>query len=843
MLYKGEHLNEISFPLGGIGTGCIGLAGNGSLIDWEIFNRPNKGSTNGHSHFAIKAIDGEKVTTKILMGDVNKEFMGRLKNAKNVGYGHGLDRETMGGFPNFRNVEFNGTFPVADLHFTDDILPAKVTMTAFNPFIPLDDANSSLPAAFFEFTVENPEEREIQYQLAFSVRNPYAVNRNKAQKRDGITGITLQNTQCDDSAIEYGDLTMATDAADTLTQSYWYRGRWLDPIVTYWNEFSALKDMSERSYEEEAGLSVATLVAKLTVPGKESRKVRFLLSWNVPNCYNYWSEYKDEQGQHITWKNYYATVFANSRESAQYCLKNWDMLYSRTKKFRDSIHNMTMDPAVIDAVTANLSVLKSPTVLRLEDGAFYGWEGVSQNDGSCEGTCQHVWNYAYALCFLFPKLERSIRDAEFRYAMDEDGKTVFRLKLPYGRDRGDVRACVDGQMGTVFKMFREWKLSGDTAWLKSHWNDIKLLLAYAWSEKNPDRWDFDRDGVLEGRQHHTLDMELFGPSSWLQSMYLTALKAAAEMAEVVGDGEAAKLYREIFAKGFRWTDENLFNGKYFVHKVDVKDKSVLFPYEDAVKTYWNAEKQEIKYQIQDGSIIDQMLGQWHADILGLGDVFAPDKVQTALQSMMENNFKASMREFVNPWRLYCLNDEAGTIMCDYPAGTVKPIIPITYSEETMTGFEYAFAGLLMSRGFVEDGIRVVKAIRDRYDGKKRNPWNEIECGSNYARSMASFALLPILSGFRFDMVQGRIAFAPKVEEAHFRCFWSVASGYGEYTQCADGAQLTVFEGKVQLSGFGIPNAQAVKEVRIDGTACDFTVQGDWLLFPETVVARMIEIKR
>jgi len=144
---------------------------------------------------------------------------------------------------------------------------------------------------------------------------------------------------------------------------------------------------------------------------------------------------------------------------------------------------------------------------------------------------------------------------------------------------------------------------------------------------------------------------------------------------------------------------------------------------------------------------------------------------------------------------------------------------------------------------VEDGIRVVKAIRDRYDGKKRNPWNEIECGSNYARSMASFALLPILSGFRFDMVQGRIAFAPKVEEAHFRCFWSVASGYGEYAQCADSAQLTVFEGKLRLSGFGVPNAQAVKAVRIDGTACDFTVQGDWLLFPETAVESMIEIKR
>ena len=88
-----------------------------------------------------------------------------------------------------------------------------------------------------------------------------------------------------------------------------------------------------------------------------------------------------------------------------------------------------------------------------------------------------------------------------------------------------------------------------------------------------------------------------------------------------------------------------------------------------------------------------------------------------------------------------------TVVCNYPDNTEKPAIPISYCEETMTGFEYSFAGLLLSRGLIEDGLKVVKAVRDRYDGKKRNPWNEIECGSNYVRSMASFALIPILSGF------------------------------------------------------------------------------------------------
>ena len=89
--------------------------------------------------------------------------------------------------------------------------------------------------------------------------------------------------------------------------------------------------------------------------------------------------------------------------------------------------------------------------------------------------------------------------------------------------------CVDGQMGGLIKLYRDWKLCGDAEWLKKNWPAAKRSLEFAWSPENPLCWDADKDGVLEGRQHHTLDMELFGPSSWLQSMYMTALSAAAEM--------------------------------------------------------------------------------------------------------------------------------------------------------------------------------------------------------------------------------------------------------------------------------------------------------------------------
>jgi uncharacterized protein (DUF608 family) len=210
-------------------------------------------------------------------------------------------------------------------------------------------------------------------------------------------------------------------------------------------------------------------------------------------------------------------------------------LYDKTLKFRNSLHSSTLDPVIIDAISSTLSVLKSPTVLRLEDGTFYGWEGVHEKAGSCEGTCTHVWSYAYALCFLFPELERSLRNTEFNYDTDKDGRMQFRTALPLGVVQNNFRACLDGQMASIIKSYREWKISGDDNWLKENWKTIKLLMEYAWSENNPDKWDIDMDGILEGRQHHTLDMELFGPCGWLQGMYLAALKACTVMADFMDD--------------------------------------------------------------------------------------------------------------------------------------------------------------------------------------------------------------------------------------------------------------------------------------------------------------------
>ena len=522
-----------------------------------------------------------------------------------------------------------------------------------------------------------------------------------------------------------------------------------------------------------------------------------------------------------------------------FALENYDQFFEKTAIFRDTLHGSTLDPTVIEAISSTISVLKSPTVLRLENGEFYGWEGVHSDIGSCEGTCTHVWSYAYALCFLFPDLERSLRDVEFRCDVDPNGKMGFRTLLPLGRGVSKTRACVDGSMLTVVKALREWKISGDDAWLEKNWQTVKSILEYAWHEENPDAWDRDRDGVLEGRQHHTLDMEMFGPSSWLEGLYLAALRAGAEMAEHFGETEKAAEYRALFENGYAYTKKNLFNGKYFIQKVDLSAKEYTERF--GCPEYWNEEQQQLKYQIADGSEIDQMLGQWHANILGLGDIFDPEQRKTALASMFKNNFKPNLREFANMWRVFALNDEGGTVICDYPEGSEKPVIPIPYCEECMTGFEYAFAGLLISEGFIEEGLQAVRAIRDRYDGAKRNPWNEIECGNNYARAMASFALLPIFSGFTFDLPKKHIGFSPIVT-GDFRTLWSLGTGWGEFVRTDAESSVRLQGGTITLSSLTLGGAPAVKELTVDGNPIAFTREGDTFSFEAVTARESVRVK-
>lgn len=860
--YKKEKTREISFPLGGIGTGCIGLSGNGQLIDMEIFNRPNKGSHAGMSHFAIKAEEEEKVLdVRVLNGDSFTPYMGKFNRPHFNSYGFGSDRASLAGLPHFRDCEFNGEFPIATLRFSEEKFPGSVEAAAFNPFIPTNEDDSSIPGAFFEFSVTNTTQKELTYTIGFTMNNLYAHNGgiHTYYQQGKIHLIHLTNQEHEPDEVKYGDLCMAAIGDDISLQQYWYRGSWFDNLSTYWKEFSSSGKLKNRIYEDKktatdlnyAADDLAVLASSHRIRPGETKIFRFLVTWNSPNYYNYWNpEIDEEHEKKRAWKNYYAKLFQDSRESAVYGCENWERLYGLTKLFKDTLFDSSIPEAALDAVSANISIIKSPTCIRLEDGSLYGFEGNHIDSGCCEGSCTHVWNYTYAIPFLFPRLERSMRNLEYAYSVNKDGSMGFRLMLPLGRKSWDFHPCVDGQFGTVMRVLREYKICGDKKWLAGIWPNIKKTIEFAWSEENTDQWDKNKDGVMEGRQHHTLDMELFGENAWLTGMYLGGLKAGEELAQIMDEPETAALYRKLFESGKKFLNTELFNGEYFYQKIDLKDKSILDSYAKGIQTlqnqniydgYWNSEREEIMYQIGEGCGIDQMLAQWHSNLIGLGEIFEKDKVKSALKSIYTHNFICA-REHFNPCRLYCLNDEKGLLICSWPEGRRKPFITAPYSEETMHGFEYQAAIHMIQEGFEDYGMECIRAIRERYDGEKRNPWNEYECGSNYARSMASYALLLTYSGFRFDMGKKMIGFAPLHEEG-FRSFWSLDSGWGKVSYEKEQVNINVLYGNLKVSCLAMVYTRKNPEIlEIDGVTVPFEFRDGKLLFEEHRVEKQIIIK-
>ncbi len=290
-----------------------------------------------------------------------------------------------------------------------------------------------------------------------------------------------------------------------------------------------------------------------------------------------------------------------------------------------------------------------------------------------------------------------------------------------------------------------------------------------------------------------------------------------------------------------------FNGRYFSQKVDLHDKSIIENANDFHNfdifafNYWNDEAKEIKYQIDDGCLIDQMLADWHSAVIGNAGVFDDAKKQTALDNLYKNNYKPTMRNITNVWRNFALNDESGTIICSYPDGVRTPAIPIPYGDECMTGFEYALAGLMLANGHIEEGKAIAKAVRDRYDGEKRNPWNEMECGSNYARSMASYALLPICSGFKFDMAKGYIGFSPILSEVG-QYLWSVSDTWGTVKTELSGHTLNIYGDALSVSAYALGEGKAAKAVKADGRSVGFENRDGFAVFENNIsVSDKLEI--
>ncbi len=541
--------------------------------------------------------------------------------------------------------------------------------------------------------------------------------------------------------------------------------------------------------------------AFLLKPG-ESKTVDLFLAWHFPNYGDAYAELRAIDGFDKL-RRHYAKDFKDAEAVLRHAIQNESKVFGAAEKWTETWYDSTLPHWFLERTLLPVDCLQTQTAHRFDNGRFYGWEGIY----CCPGTCQHVWNYAQASGRLFPELERDTRErVDYGIAFQPDGTLWYRAE-------SHKQIAHDGQAGTILRTWREHTTSSNAAFLKRVWPRVKASIQRLRAD------DKNGDGILEGWQYNTLDSGWYGEIAWISSLYLAALRAGQEMAIEMDDGAFATELEALIEKGQKSLPDRLFNGEFFIQTRDP------------------AHPEAPGHGI--GCHIDQIFGDSFLHQVGLPPVLDREKVRTALKSLWKYNFvpdagdyRKKIAKVIGGGRWYAMDGEAGLLMTTFPKGGEKeapgkgnPDWMVGYFNECMNGFEYQVAAHMIAEGMVTEGLAIVKALDERYDASKRNPYNEIECSDHYSRSMAAYGAFLTICGFAYHGPKGAIRFAPKVSPEHFRAPFTAAEGWGTFEQTITGpggqrvieATFRLKWGRLRLRSVGLEAPEGYRFERMRAT--------------------------
>jgi uncharacterized protein (DUF608 family) len=778
-VFTGEELDQVAFPLGGFGAGMLCLEGSGGLTNVSVRDRPLVQNEPGL--FAAISVGGPGKIARVVEGPVPRW---KLYERRHAAAGNG----PLGlGLPRFGQATFRAHFPFARVELSDPTVPLIVRLTGWSPFEPGDADASSLPVAALEYTFGNTSVETLDAVFSFNAHNflPAKINtwesgpETERSTRATPGGFIHYGGAWPQAEQEEAWCACAVDDPAVKVNLAWFRGGWFDPQTMVWRDVEQAAAYDRPVPAEGEPPTGASLYVPFQLGPNEAKTIRLRLAWFAPRSRlrGIVPPVKGPGQPADFYQPWYGGRFRSIDEVAAYWADNYAALRRRSERFSDCFFDTNLPSEAVEGAAANLSILKSSTVLRQADGRLWGWEGCEEDHAQGEGTCTHVWNYAQSIPHLFPSLERTLRETEFTVGQDSRGHQNFRVALPIQPSDHDYYAAADGQLGGIMKVHREWRISGDTGWLRGLWPLVRRSMDYGIAT-----WDPGHQGWPVEPQHNTYDIQFWGPNGMIGSFYIGALTAMVAMGKALGDD--VSLYEDLRGRGAARIDAELFNGEFYVQRVEwrdlqtkVKDKGTFFGEGYSSEARALLEKEGPKYQYGPGCLSDGVFGSGLALACGVGQILDPDKVRSHLQAVHRHNLRRDLADHANPQRAtYANGHDGGLLLCSWPRGGM-PSLPFVYSNEVWTGIEYQAASHMIAMGLVTEGLEVVRACRARYDGRTRNPFDEYEWGHWYARAMASYGLLQALSGARYDAVDGVLHLAPALH-GDFRSFLSTATGYG-----------------------------------------------------------------
>ena len=724
------------------------------------------------------------------------------------------------GLPRFSSCSFDAAYPFATVNLQDNEMPVSARAKVFNPYIPGDPDASGIPIAVIRYEIENKTDAPLECAVAGSLDNFIGMdgsvaeisgwnsviyplgtkdNCNVFRQTNALSGVYMTSDSVDKNSRAWGTIALTTpktNGNDIISYRTEFNSKgWSSNLTDLWDDFSDDGIFRAEVFPLKIDDPRGALAVKFTLGPKAKRTVQFFLTWDFPNRMN-WDD-KAIVG------NYYSTKYSDAWDVIEKTLPLLPALENKTIEFVNLIANSNYPPEIKEAALFNTSTLRSQTTFRDKNGNFFGWEGVFAATGSCHGNCTHVWNYEYASPFLFGSLAMNMRQTEYKHALDDSsGLMSFRVGLPFDKKNNAYIAAADGQMGTIMKVYREWQLSGNDDFLSDLYPLVKKALSFAWIEKG---WDANKDGVMEGCQHNTMDIEYYGPNPEIGFWYLGALKAAAAMAHYMADSEFEKTCTALFINGSKWIDANIFNGEFYYQKIwPVKSRS------DVAKGLslgmGATDVSNPEFQVGEGCLVDQLVGQNMAFVCGLGYLADPAHIKKAFASIWKYNHHVGFDNYFNNMRSYALGHESGLVVTSYPDPSKRPSIPLSYAFELWTGAEYTAAAGMFFVGMEQQANQAIKDVRNRYDGYKRNPFNEEECGNHYVRAMASWSEILALSQFNYSGVTKTFSITSKPGNY----FWSNGYSWGNVNINGNDVVITVHHGRLNVETIRLSNGKQVK---------------------------------
>ena len=774
--------------LGGIGTGSVELYPDGEFHQWQIANNPkwafslndDPTATGGEEHtgalsFWVRAQE----TGETESGPVIRK-LGMKTDEKDFRYSM---------FPwnkPVEEIEFDGKFPVAELAYKDRDLPVEVSMKAVAPFVPHDLRASATPGFYLDFELSNPTDREITVSLlsllrptfcndggcvntlytegdttgVFLASPPVTADKEGEPNRgslcfsvqgDDISYITAEHTVYSRFYYSYSPLGVLEEsflhrfrkdgelpntAAGTKPRrrkppiaemtdgeiqayvaellqypfalSFRDRVRHLNPTFPTGRreqeEFLAACDHALRRMGEDFG--ACALCSKAVLRPRETKRVRFILSWFFPN---HVGKFGNRLG------HMYENHFSDAREVNRYLAENRSAIHDKAAAFADILYRTSLPAVYPDAWSGQLSTIVKDSWY-LKDGKFGLWEGFS----SCGfHTTDITYQASFGLLALFPALQLGQMEMGAAYQR-EDGR-VHHFFTPDLEHVDDGFNRVDMNNQFVLLICRDYLYTGDKDYLARLWIPVCKAM------DSIEALDTDGDGLPdEGTTRNTYDAWNFsGTPIYICDLWLSALKAAVKIADVLGEESRKAKWQGLLEKGLASLETRLWNGRYY--------------------NLWCRTEGDGSTVVDGSLMTDQISGEWFLRAAGIGKNLSDDRVRELMGIIFAENFDPNF----------------GLLNATCPEG--RPVSLDTYENcqagTIWTGIGYTIAALALSLGLEEISRTIMESTHENQLRCGRL-WDHEECGPRYTRPLSSWTTLTAAGGLRVDAANKVIRLSP-----------------------------------------------------------------------------------